>query len=490
MELRERLAHWLAGDYIRREMKRRSETALAALEDAFAWTNGTTTSEQDLSWAARAENLDDALAAWAENPFARRIVNLHTSHVVGRNLSIGHTDPRIAAWVRRFWHHRKNRINLEIYDWCDELCRAGELFFVLFTNPADGMQYVRVLPARRIVAIESDPDDYKRELVYHEQVTAGVQGHAPLPDTKIWLSPEHPDAAGDPSQPVMLHYAVNRPAGAVRSYGGDLDPLLPWIRRYNDWLKDRVRLNKYRSSWAWKMTAADEARVTELERRYRGGLVAGSVWVGTKEEDLGTVSAQVDASDAKEDGRAIRQAIAVGGNVPLHMLGDTDGATRATAREANGPTFQWWTMRQIAFVAWMKDLAETAVRRAHATGKSGLGRHLPRTLSEGWTHELSDLTREDNLALAEAAHLMVRALATMAEQGWIDPATAITWAAKFAGEQLDAELILQKVHEPPPSSEAAEAVAQRRAGGSISYPAPAGGSTAFHPRLPPERSSG
>jgi hypothetical protein len=40
----------------------------------------------------------------------------------------------------------------------------------------------------------------------------------------------------------MLHYAVNRPVGAVRGES-DLAPILPWLRRYNRWLEDRVRLN-------------------------------------------------------------------------------------------------------------------------------------------------------------------------------------------------------------------------------------------------------
>ena len=44
----------------------------------------------------------------------------------------------------------------------------------------------------------------------------------------------------------MLHYAVNRPIGAVRGEG-DLTPILPWAKRYSEWLKDRVRLNRQRT---------------------------------------------------------------------------------------------------------------------------------------------------------------------------------------------------------------------------------------------------
>ena len=52
---------------------------------------------------------------------------------------------------------------------------------------------------------------------------------------------------------------------------------------------------------------------------------------------------------------------------------------------------------------------------------------------------VTEVARADNESLARAANLMVRALAEMRGQGWIDDGTAMHLAVKFAGEPLGEE---------------------------------------------------
>ena len=57
----------------------------------------------------------------------------------------------------------------------------------------------------------------------------------------------------------MLHYAINRPVGA--QWGeSDLAPVLRWLSRYAAWLEDRARLNRFRNSFPYVVTAAIPAR--------------------------------------------------------------------------------------------------------------------------------------------------------------------------------------------------------------------------------------
>ena len=432
------------------------ETRLAAEEDWWAKLD-VSTRPQDMDWYTREQNLADVLEAWSLNPFARRIVNLHTAYVIGRQMTIGSERKQVNDWIKRFWLHRKNKMYLEIYNLADELCRAGELFLTLHPNPMDGIPYVRAVPARRIVEIETDPDDYKRPLRYRELKQGDVEGEI---GGKWWLSPEHPRAKSDPTKPVMLHYAINVPVGATRSWGGDLDTMLPWVRRYTAWLKDRVRINQARNAWAWDMTAANEARVKELEKKYGGGIISGSVFVHMPNEGLDTKSARIEAGDAQDDGRALRQAMAVGGGVAPHFLGDVWQATRATAREANQPVFQSWAMRQHLVVNMLTDLMKTGMIQAHRMGK--FMRWLPKDYDEskkndwGWTRTVGDLTREDNLALARAGKTIVDMAAMMIELKMIDRKTAIAWAAKFAGEVIDPAEIMRAIDNPPSEEEIAQ----------------------------------
>ena len=114
----------------------------------------------DRNWQQLAQDMDDALEAWRKNFLIRQIVRLTTAYVVGDGITVTATQPTVARFINDFWTHPKNKIAHRLSAWCDELTRSGELFIALFTNPADGMSYVRTIPARQIVAVETNPDYY------------------------------------------------------------------------------------------------------------------------------------------------------------------------------------------------------------------------------------------------------------------------------------------------------------------------------------------
>ena len=80
----------------------------------------------------------------------------------------------------------------------------------------------------------------------------------------------------------MLHYAVNRPVGALRGES-DLAPILPWLKRYSRWLEDRVRLNAGVRAFLWVVKAPARLR-TELAERYRQPPEPGSVIIADEQE--------------------------------------------------------------------------------------------------------------------------------------------------------------------------------------------------------------
>ena len=216
MNWRERLVERYFGDIV----ERRVQNAVKVVDDRW-WTQiGGAAGPQDRGWSQIQEGLSDSLSAWRDNPLARRIVALTTDYVVGDGITLSSGLPAVADFIRRWWDHPLNRLNLRLYAWCDELTRSGELFLVLATNPADGLSYVRALPGARIDGIESDPDDLERELRFHELTPGSLDGR--------WWSSPHTAA---PDEPLMVHFAINRPVGGLRGEG-DLVPLLPWLRRY------------------------------------------------------------------------------------------------------------------------------------------------------------------------------------------------------------------------------------------------------------------
>ena len=409
MNIREFAAERLFGDVI----ERRVQNAVKVIDDRWWKQIGGATGPHDKNWGDLQEDLSDSLEAWRTNPLARRIVSLTTDYVVGDGITVRSERAEVQRFIEEFWKHPLNRIDQRLYAWCDEWTRSGELFLVVSRNPGNGMSYVRSVPASKIDQIETDPDDLERELNYHELVDGDLEG-------RWWPGRE----AVGPGQ-FMLHSAVNRPVGAVRGEG-DLVPLLPWLRRYKEWLEDRVRVNRLRNSFLWqvRLMNATPGDVSRKQQQYRHPPSPGSVIVSDENEQWEALSASLQSSDAEADGKALRLMVAAGAGVPLHFLSEGESATRATAAEMGGPTFRHYKHRQLAFVAMLLDLVTVCWENRD----QGAGDDLK------LMYTLPDLTRADNLQLAQAMKEAGEAIGALVDRGWIDEKDGRRLAMKFAGE--------------------------------------------------------
>jgi hypothetical protein len=323
-------------------------------------------------------------------------------------------------------------MTLRLHSLCDELTRSGELFLLLSRNPADGMSYVRSIPAMHITQVVTDEEDGERELWYRQDEPLTWKAGKSAIGSRLWPSP----VAAPEADQVMVHYAVNRPVGCTRGEG-DLAPILPWLRRYRDWLEDRVRVNRFRNAFLWKVTLQGASQ-SELRRR-RSELMRppppGSVIVTNEGERWETVNPQVQAQEAESDGKALRLIVAAGAGVPLHFLSEGESATRATAAEMGDPTFRHYRQRQQFFCHLLEDLGRTVLERAALVGKGPLRDRRPGDPPIRIVAEAGDITQEDNLRLAQAAREIAQALAVMTEHGWVDEEWARRWVCRFAGER-------------------------------------------------------
>lgn len=405
----------------------------------------------DKAWADLYQELTDARTAWQQNPLARRMVGLITSYTVGHGITL-HTPYRpLQDFIDEFWQH--NRMEQRVGEWSDELARSGELFPVLFTNPVSGMSTVRTVPACLIEAVDYDPDDYETELRYKEVQPVGAP-------EKWWLSPQHPDAGEVTAIAVMLHFAVNRPIGAVRGES-DLAPILPWLRRYNRWLEDRVRLNAAVRSFLWIVHAPSRLRV-ELQERYRAAPDPGSVIIA--EQDVETweaVTPTLHAADAEKDGRALRWMIVAGGpGTALLDIGEGEDSNLATGKAMAEQRRRFLRRRQAYLVYVLTQLTLEAWRRYAAiregdAGQKSASAERPDSVTAADIHAITpDISPEDNRDLAAAAHELSAGLAQLAELTGSGPAlrqVAVRMFAKFAGETLteqEIEAILREGERP------------------------------------------
>jgi hypothetical protein len=307
---------------------------------------------RDMEAGDRREAMRDAAEAYRVNPLAYRIVELGTDYVVGEGLRLAAEPAGAQAFLDAWW--AANRMATRQYELCTELSLAGELFATFHTNPYDGMTYIRCLPAETIDQIESNPEDVEEEWRFHQvrSLAAGM-----LESGRWWAAEE------------CRHYAVNRLVGAQRGQG-DLTPLLPWLRRYKDWLTDRVLINRFKGAFLWdvKLEGASERAILARQAQLVEPPSPGSVLVHNEREEWRAVQPQIDGQAAEPDGKAMRLMLAAGAGIPLHFLAEAEDTNRSTAQEMVQPTLRHYARRQRYFGSLVEDIAREALRRSGRFG--------------------------------------------------------------------------------------------------------------------------
>jgi len=456
MPLGETLAKVFFPNLVRRlgEANAKLASISARVDDDPGWGN-LNAAPGDRPYSEFYADLEDALEAWRKNFLVRRIVNLTRSYVVGKGIAFGSRDTEISTFVTAFWTHPKNQMARRLGPICDQLTRDGELFPILFTNHLDGMSYVRFRTARQIREIETLSNDWEDERVYIETT--------PLGAAKRWYSVTNPASqrllVNHHLNPVMLHWAINRPLDATRGES-DLTPVLPWARRYQEWLTDRVRLNRQRTRQAMMdVESSDDTQVeTKRQQLRHSNPVEAGIYVHGPGEKVTYPSLKIEAGQAEDDGKALRLAVATGANIGMHYLGEGQGTNYATAREMGEPTARFYTDRQQELIWMLSDLVTLAYRRYC------LVKALPATADLLLQASVAEGAREDKANLAVAARDIATALATIATQGWIDDETALTLLLKFAGEAYSREDVLKILATAKVERKAAEAKEAEKAG--------------------------
>ena len=433
------LYHWIEQLFPRRA-KARARLAEETDETFTLGARRWDATDRDRFAGNREDILRQSLDAWRANPLARRIVGLTTQYVVGAGLRLRADDPASHAFLEAWWNHPLNQLPTRVYEWCDELTRSGELFLLVSTDAA-GMSYVRAVPAAEIEAIETADNDLQQEVAYRQRSPeiGGEPLRWPAATAEIIAEKDGAPSAGGNFPPVMLHYAINRPVGAVHGES-DLAPLLRWLSRYAAWLEDRARLNRYRNSF---MYVVKSRFASEAERQARQQAISaappspGSILVVDDSESWEVINPQLGAQDAGEDGLALKKMLAAGAGLPLHFLAEPEGSNRSTAESAGGPTYRHFEQRQQFFTWMVGDLARLALqRRSLVDPRVHPGAALQVTGA--------DLSARDNAALAVAMSSAAHVLMDLRDRGIIDDAELLRLVYRFGGEVADVDGLLAR----------------------------------------------
>lgn len=376
-------------------------------------TVGTVHDERD--WR---ELLGEAYTAYATNPLAYSVIEQSVNFILGGGCRVAARDPRVQRWLDAFWRDEDNAMDLRIYQIVTELLLFGEQFVRYFVDDLTGRVVVRQLDPLAVTAIETHPDDVERRLRYRYQpATTDVASAGAVEG--VWLDASEVD-----------HFRVNHVSNSLRGRS-DLAPLLPWLRRYRDWLTDRCRQNRYKGAFLYDVTitggdkgALDRVRAEYAEKPPE----SGSVLFHNEAEEWKAVQPQIGAGDVRDDGRALRLMVAVGAGLPEHYLSEGGNANRATAAEMGLPTLKRMQRRQ-EYVRWCVDrLTGRVIEAGIRAGRLG-----PR-IDRSRRVEFEELNPSASPAHSEALERVTNALEKAVGLGFADQSEARRLWWQFAGE--------------------------------------------------------
>jgi hypothetical protein len=393
----------------------------------------------DRSWSEIQELYTDALTAWRKNPMAWRVINTTVNYVVGNGIFLSSAIAEMDDFIKRFWQHRKNHMELRLVPMCEELSRSGDLFVLLFRNSIDGLSFIRFVTKDQIQKIETASNDWETELVYYEAPPAGEY------QPRRWLSPDHPEAGM--SDAVMLHYSVNKPMGALMGES-DLTTIIPWLLRYSRMLEDRVRLHWAARAFLYLVTVPSN-KVEAKSIQYGSAPESGSIVVKDESETWETITPSLRGADAGYDMKAVRNMIDAGSGFPPHWRGEGGDVNVATAEAMQAPPEKMLMKRQQYFVWLLEDILYQAFLRAVEIGAEAA---IDETdYAQIFTVDSPDVSLRDNAQLASGAETLAQGFAILQNTLLGKSPTLHRLAAdlvlKFAGEPQEEDVLDKIVNE-------------------------------------------
>lgn len=331
--------------------------------DGWIKTFGTNDREKGFVQETHYEMIRKAREFFRFDPNAKAALTTLVNYIMGKGLTITPKadDPLISYIWREFWTSDRNKMSLRQFEIILRALRDGEVFIEFFDEDEDktktGKVAIRFIDPLRIKAngvqptdatktgsatidngVITDPDDTEKVIEYTVQS---------VKDENVFRTVK---------ADKMHHIKINVDSDQKRGES-QLLSVLKMIKDYQQWLENRIILNKMRSAIVLvKKVTGTPTEVSTMAatqptvRNPSGSTLQKNIRSGTiitagPGVDYEMMSANLNATDAKEDGRNIKLNIAAGVNIPEYCLGDASNQNYASSLIAESPfvkAIQYW----------------------------------------------------------------------------------------------------------------------------------------------------
>jgi len=354
------------------------------------------------------------IAKWLydSNPLAKRIIEYIKNFVVGEGIYFDAEDARVKEILDAFWYDDVNNWPLRQHDRILELCLYGESIWPVTVNPSNGhvrLGFIDPLDVKEVVPNEDNCLILEKIVLarpIHGKTELSIirRDENPNSDTFGYLSGE------------CFFFAINKVSNATRG-ASDLLPLIDWIDAYDQFLFTRLERQMNINNFCWDVTleGADKYEIEQFLKNLPPP-TPGTVRVHNEKVTWNVVAPKLEARDANQESRLIRNHILSGAGFPPYYFADTEGV-RAVAYEQAFPTEKMLITRQKYFKAMIEYVFNFVIDQAiiHKRLPANVNRKFEIVFPEISLRDVERLSRALKNVTLSLEHLQQNGLVTNRE---------------------------------------------------------------------------
>lgn len=391
------------------------------------------TSNRDLTPTTQKRMQELAHHAWEQHRLANRLIELPLAFILGDGVEVHCDNEQAQAWLDEWWRDPINRLDLNLEKRVRELALFGEQVIIVFVGEGGHVRHGAVDPTL-ITDVIVDPDN--AALPIGVEVTDA--GGAPRifrvildGDDSTLLMPAALAARAKMTAGHCHFWRINDLLTGRRGRS-DLLSAIDIADAYSQLIFGEVeRAAALRTAiWDVTLTGATPDQVRERARDIAPPAPM-SVRVHNEAEKWESISPKLEAADASETLRVVRNEVLGGATIPEHWYGGGGDVNRATAAEMDEPTYKMFRRRQLLWQAIIEAEARHVIRsRLAASGRTFPS--LPEDMMP--TAEFPPMQSVDVSRYAQALAQVVAATASAVDRGLMTEETAVSLIAGIAGK--------------------------------------------------------
>lgn len=445
MGLLDTLKSWLPWSEPTDAVQPLREAAGAAIDDdEDSWRRLTGDGKRDLAPMTHERMQRLAHYLWQTNLVANRLIELPLAYLLAKGVSWKVDDEDAQGALDRHWKDGLNAWDIKLPKRVRELSMFGEQCWPVFRSAATGAVRLGYLDPAKIATVVTDPENQEQPIGIVTKKDR--KGRA----RRYRIIVNVPESAFDErTQQIRatftdgdcFYFRINELSSSTRGVS-DLLAQMDWLDAYDQFLYGEIDRAAAVRAFVWDVTLTG-ATPGEVEARAKKITAPrpNSVRVHNEGETWKAEAPALNAYDAANAARLIRNHILGGATVPEHWYGGAEDVNKSTGSSMTEPTEKMLEMRR-TLLGYMLEQVGQYVVRSHWGA-------LDRELSAAEADQLGSLvvewpemTAKDTTKYAAALQQTVAAMVQLLAESLLTRETALRIIAALAenfGVSIDVE---------------------------------------------------